>query len=137
MSREIVEKDIARIRTVLKKVPCHNDPLCQNWIQSDDVLYLIDWEYAGMNDGFWDLAAVSIEAGYTEQMDESLLKNYLNGRCADQTERKRFLAAKLFVDYLWTLWAKTRVPFDGQPMEDWAQERYKRLKENMVQYQAL
>jgi len=29
---------------------------------------------------------------------------------------------------LWTLWAKTRVPYDGQPMEDWALERYTRLK---------
>mgnify|MGYP000264842433 CR=1 FL=1 len=53
------------------KVPCHNDPLCENWVVSDtDRLYLIDWEYAGMNDGMWDVAAVSIEAGYGRTDDE-------------------------------------------------------------------
>ena len=43
-------------------------------------------------------------------------------------DEKHFLASKIYVDYLWTLWAKMRVPYDGQPMEDWAQERYARLK---------
>lgn len=38
------------------RVPCHNDPLCENWIMNGDGrLYLIDWEYAGMNDGMWDV----------------------------------------------------------------------------------
>lgn len=33
----------------IQNVPCHNDPLCENWVVSadDDRLYLIDWEYAG------------------------------------------------------------------------------------------
>ena len=48
---------------------------------------------------------------------------------------KHFLANKLYVDYLWTLWAKARVPYDGQPMEDWAAERYARLKKNLLEFQ--
>ena len=116
----------------IKKVPCHNDPLCENWVVSgdDDRMYLIDWEYAGMNDGIWDLADISIEGVYTAENDELLLTEYL-GKKPDQNEYRHFLASKLYVDYLWTLWAKTRVPYDGQPMEDWAQERYERLKDNL------
>ena len=53
------------------------------------------------------------------------------GSKPDQNEYKHFLANKIYVDYLWTLWAKTRVPYDGQPMEDWAVERYARLKDNL------
>ena len=119
-------------RTVCpRKVPCHNDPLCENWVEdADGRLYLIDWEYAGMNDGFWDIAAVSIEAGFNGPQDDRLLEAYLE-RPAAVTDRKHFLAAKIYVDYLWTLWAKTRVPFSGQPMEDWAVERYGRMKENL------
>ncbi len=119
-----------------KKVPCHNDPLCENWVLGDDRMYLIDWEYAGMNDGMWDLADVSIEAGYDERHDDMLLTSYL-GRTPLTTDKKHFLASKIYVDYLWTLWAKTRVPYDGKPMEDWAEQRYTRLKGFLKQYEEL
>lgn len=111
----------------IKKVPCHNDPLCENWVVGDGRMYLIDWEYAGMNDGMWDLADVSIEASFNDECDKMMLTEYL-GRAPEAIDEKHFLASKIYVDYLWTLWAKTRVPFDGQPMEDWATERYTRLK---------
>ena len=55
----------------------------------------------------------------------------------DVKVRIDFLASKINVDYLWTLWAKTRVPYDGQPMEDWAKERFERLKSNMELYKSL
>lgn len=111
----------------IKKVPCHNDPLCENWVEGNGRMYLIDWEYAGMNDGMWDLADVSIEAEYDENCDRLLLCAYM-GREPSMLELKHFLANKIYVDYLWTLWAKARVPYDGQPMEDWAVERYNRMK---------
>lgn len=119
-------------------VPCHNDALCENWVTQGKTgrMYLIDWEYAGMNDGMWDLADVSIEAGYDRGLDEKLLKEYL-GRVIEDIDWKHFLAAKIYVDFLWTLWAKTRVPYDGQPMEDWASERYARLKNNIEEYRKI
>lgn len=120
----------------IKKVPCHNDPLCENWVVSEGKMYLIDWEYAGMNDGMWDVADVSIEAGFDDAQDMLLLEKYLK-RTPDLFDKKHFLASKLYVDFLWTLWAKTRVPYDGQPMEDWAVERYARLKDNLKKFEAL
>lgn len=110
-----------------KKVPCHNDALCENWVVGNGRMYLIDWEYAGMNDGMWDLADVSIEAGFDDECDKLFLTAYL-GKEPEVIDEKHFLASKIYVDYLWTLWAKARVPYDGQPMEDWAVERYTRLK---------
>lgn len=118
------------------KVPCHNDPLCENWVEGNGRMYLIDWEYAGMNDGMWDVADVSIEAGFNEEQDCLLLTQYL-GRAPETLDWKHFLASKIYVDYLWTLWAKARVPYDGQPMEDWAQERYARMKANIVEFSNL
>ena len=115
------------------RVPCHNDPLCENWVRGKERLYLIDWEYAGMNDGLWDLADISIEAGYSREHDELLLTEYC-GKAPDTKTWKHFWANKIYVDYLWTLWAKARVPFDGQPMEDWAVERYTQLKENITEF---
>lgn len=134
-----IKAEVMRIKQVtdstidVKKVPCHNDPLCENWVEGDGRMYLIDWEYAGMNDGMWDLADVSIEAGFDAVSDNLLLKAYL-GKEPDVNDEKHFLASKCYVDYLWTLWAKARVPYDGQPMEDWATERYIRLKSFIKAY---
>lgn len=114
-------------------VPCHNDPLCENWVEGDGRMFLIDWEYAGMNDGMWDLADVSIEANYGEEEDEHLLYRYL-GRTPDSESRMRFTANKIYLDYLWTLWGKTRVPYAGDEMEQYAYERYCRLKNNLEKY---
>ncbi len=119
-----------------EKVPCHNDPLCENWVLGGERMYLIDWEYAGMNDGMWDVADVSIEAGFDAVCDEKLLTAYL-GKAPGEKDKKHFLASKIYVDYLWTLWAKTRVPYDGQPMEDWATERYTRLKGFINEYKSI
>ena len=118
------------------RVPCHNDPLCANWVEGDGRMYLIDWEYAGMNDGMWDVSDVSIEAEFGPEDDERLLTEYLE-RKPTVTDRRHFLANKIYVDYLWTLWAKTRVPFSGQDMEDWAVERYARMKENIKAFEEL
>ena len=121
----------------IHKVPCHNDPLCENWVVSDSGrMYLIDWEYAGMNDPLWDVADLSIEAGFDAESDAKFLCAYLE-RKAEPADYRHFLAEKLYVDYLWTLWAKTRVPYDGQPMEDWASERYARLKKNIQAFKEI
>lgn len=112
-------------------VPCHNDPLCENWVLSESgKLHLIDWEYAGMNDGMWDLADVSIEADFSAAQDSALLHCYF-GREPVQEESVRFHANKLYLDFLWSLWGKARVPFDGDAMETYGLERYIRLKKNL------
>ncbi|MBP3887003.1 MAG: NTP transferase domain-containing protein, partial [Cellulosilyticum sp.] len=42
--------------------PCHNDLVPENLIKDkNETLYLIDWEYSGMNDSYWDLAAFMLE----------------------------------------------------------------------------
>ena len=113
------------------KVPCHNDPLCENWIlQEGGKMYLIDWEYAGMNDPMWDLADLSIEAGYSDEMDRRLLESYL-GRDVRPEEKEAFQINKVLIDYLWSLWGKTRAVYDGEEMEQYAWDRYQRMKKNM------
>ncbi len=122
---------------IAPRVPCHNDSLVGNWVLDEEGrLYLIDWEYSGMNEAMWDLSCLSIEAEYTKENDKDLLKAYY-GREATVEEQKRFVAAKLYVDFLWTLWGLTRVPFDGDFMQDYADNRYNRLKKNMEAYKAI
>ena len=122
---------------VAPRVPCHNDSLMGNWVlDGDGKLYLIDWEYSGMNEAMWDLSCLSIEADYSPDNDDQLLEEYY-GRSATVEEKKRFVAAKMYVDYLWTLWGLTRVPFDGDFMQEYADGRYIRLKKNIEAYKKL
>ena len=122
---------------VAARVPCHNDSLMGNWVlDGDGKLYLIDWEYSGMNEAMWDLSCLSIEADYSPENDDQLLEAYC-GRPATVEEKKRFIAAKMYVDYLWTLWGLTRVPFDGDFMQEYADGRYIRLKKNIEAYKML
>ena len=41
-------------------MPCHNDLLNANFIDDGERLVIVDWEYAGMGDPFFDLANFSI-----------------------------------------------------------------------------
>ena len=119
------------------RVPCHNDSLVDNWVlDGNGRLYLVDWEYSGMNESMWDLSCLSIEADYTPEHDDQLLNAYY-GREATIDEKKYFVAAKLYVDYLWTLWGLTRVPFDGDFMQEYADMHYERLKKNIDTYNKL
>lgn len=118
-------------RLAAPKAPCHNDPLCENWVRSGEKLYLVDWEYAGMNDPMWDLADVSIEADYDADMDGLLLETYF-GAAPPPQARYRFDANKVYLDFLWSLWGKTRAPFDGEVMEQYAVNRYRRLKQSLA-----
>ncbi len=119
------------------RVPCHNDSLVGNWvIDGDKKLWLVDWEYSGMNEAMWDLSCLSIEAQYSPENDNELLYAYYE-RNVSVEEKRRFVAAKVYVDYLWTLWGLTRVPFDGSFMQEYADMRYERLKNNIASYRSI
>ena len=60
-------------------VVCHNDLNPKNIFFSDDVQF-IDWEYAGVNDRYFDLACVCVEFGLDGEMGEVFLRNYFKGK---------------------------------------------------------
>jgi thiamine kinase-like enzyme len=56
--------------------PCHNDLLNANFIDDGHRIRIIDWEYAGMGDPFFDLGNFSINHELTPDEDELLLAAY-------------------------------------------------------------
>jgi thiamine kinase-like enzyme len=74
---------IAAARPLVAAVPCHNDLLTANLIRdADGRLLLVDWEYAGMGDPFFDLGNLSVNNDFDARADERLLSAYL-GRLPD------------------------------------------------------
>jgi len=56
--------------------PCHNDLLNANFIDDGHRIRIIDWEYAGMGDPFFDLGNFSVNHDLTEAEDRILLAAY-------------------------------------------------------------
>ncbi|MFN8130945.1 MAG: phosphotransferase [Solirubrobacteraceae bacterium] len=57
-------------------VPCHNDLLTANFIHDGTRVRIVDWEYAGMGDRYFDLANLSVNNGFDEAADARLLGLY-------------------------------------------------------------
>jgi len=86
---------------------CHNDLVCQNVLESES-LALIDWEYAGMGDPFFDLAIVvqhhELEASQAQQFLTAYLQQEPNKEDFERLAKQcHFYKALL---NLWTM----RVP---------------------------
>jgi len=112
--------------------PCHCDPLCENFLDDGTVMWIVDWEYSGMNDPLWDLGDLSVEAGMTEAEEAELLRGYF-GREPTPEEKGRVVIYKAMCDLLWTLWGLIQFA-DGNPVEDfwaYATERFERCKSLM------
>src|SRR5437879_10975442 len=56
-------------------VPCHNDLLNANFLD-DGEIRVVDWEYAGMGDRFFDLANLSVNHDFELADDRLLLEAY-------------------------------------------------------------
>ena len=58
-------------------VPCHNDAVPENFLKTEkNEIFLIDWEYSGLNDPMWDLATYSLESNLSLDEDRFFLQNY-------------------------------------------------------------
>ncbi len=53
-------QQIAAVRAGVEPRPCHNDLLNANFIDDGEAIRIVDWEYAGMGDPFFDLANFSV-----------------------------------------------------------------------------
>jgi thiamine kinase-like enzyme len=103
----------------VKLAPCHCDPLCENFLDSGERMWIVDWEYSGMNDPLWDLGDLSVEAGFSPAQDGEMMRAYC-GRDPLPVEHGRMVIYKAMCDLLWTLWGLIQHS-DANPAEDfWA-----------------
>jgi len=68
--------ELAFLANPIELRPCHNDLLNANFIEDGARIRIIDWEYAGMGDPFFDLGNFSINHELTADEDELLLAAY-------------------------------------------------------------
>mgnify|MGYP003700731809 FL=1 len=99
--------------------PCHCDPLCENFLDDGSRMWVVDWEYSGMNDPIWDLGDLSVEAGFDAAQDAEMMEAYCGG-APSAALMGRMVIYKAMCDLLWTLWGLIQHA-NGNPAEDfWA-----------------
>ena len=109
--------------------PCHCDPLCENFLDDGKNMWIVDWEYSGMNDPLWDLGDLSVEAGMDDTQEAELLSAYF-GAEPTAAQKGRVVIYKAMCDLLWTLWGLIQLA-DGNLADDfwvYATERFERCK---------
>jgi thiamine kinase-like enzyme len=72
-------------------VPGHNDLLTAHFLHDGERVRIVDWEYAGMGDRYFDLGNLSVNNGFAEADDELLLAAYWREPCT----ARRFAALRL------------------------------------------
>jgi len=125
--REVLEAHPAAL------APCHCDPLCENFLDTGTRMWLVDWEYSGMNDPLWDLGDLSVEGGFDAAQDEALLIAYFGGP-PPEPARARMVIYKAMCDLLWTLWGLVQLAA-ANPADDfrtYADTRFARCRTLMA-----
>ena len=107
-------------------VPCNNDLLAANFIDDGDKVWLIDYEYSGNNDPFFESGHVWSEAAGTPDDLDRLVTAYVGYPSAALTARARLWG--LMSKYGWMLWASipdgtSQLAFD---FWSWGLEKYDR-----------
>jgi thiamine kinase-like enzyme len=68
--------ELALLTSPIELRPCHNDLLNANFIDDGVRIRIVDWEYAGMGDPFFDLGNFSVNHGLRPDEDAILLAAY-------------------------------------------------------------
>jgi thiamine kinase-like enzyme len=126
-ARQIARR-IELLRRAAPERPCHNDLLNANFIDDGHRLRVVDWEYAGMGDVFFDLANFSVNHELDEDRRDALLEAYFGTlRAADRRvlELMRFMS-----DFREAMWgvvqaAVSELDFD---FAGYADEHFARLE---------
>jgi len=96
------EAEAAIMTTPQPLRPCHNDLLNANFLINDEKIYILDWEYAGMGDIFFDLANFSTNHELSEKQDRWQLECYFGKVTEKQMAHLNIMKVmSLFREAMW------------------------------------
>lgn len=108
----------------------HNDLLPANLIRSDDgAIHLLDWDYAGMGDRFFDLANFAINAELTDAGKEQLLESYFGE--ANELNRATLTLMLVMSDFREAMWGVLQGVLSDLDFDfgNYARDHFRRLIE--------
>jgi thiamine kinase-like enzyme len=95
--------ELACLAAPIEPRPCHNDLLNANFIDDGARIRIVDWEYAGMGDPFFDLGNFSINHELTPEQDGHLLAAY-DGGAVRPARLARLTLMRVVSDFREAMW---------------------------------
>ena len=111
-------------------VPSHNDLLTANFLRDGgERIQLIDWEYAGMGDRWFDLGNFAVNNEFDDDQETQLLEAYF-GEPPDERRRATLKLFRFMSDFRETMWGvvQTGVSELDFDFRDYAQKHFDRLE---------
>jgi thiamine kinase-like enzyme len=124
---------IERIRSTQNLCLCHNDLLNANFLDDGDRIRIVDWEYAGLGDPFFDLANFAINHELDENERRLLLAAYLGevqAKDEQALELMRFMSD--FREAMWGVLQNTVSSLDFD-FAAYAKEHFTRLRKTAAE----
>lgn len=87
--------------------PCHNDLLNANFLIDNSQIYVLDWEYAGMGDTYFDLANFSDHHELSDDQDHWLLECYFGKVTEKHLAHLKIM--KVMSDFREAMWALVQI----------------------------
>ena len=115
----------------LPSVSCHNDLLCENFIDDGHCLRIVDYELSGNNDAGFDLGNTAQEASLDDELRAVLCEAYFGRLDRQQLARMNLFA--LMSDIGWTLWGAIQAKISTLEFDftDYYTTRWNRALETM------
>jgi len=119
----------ALLEAPLPLLPCHNDLLNANFIDDTERIRIVDWEYAGMGDPFFDLGNFSINHELTPDEDAALLSAYDQTDVPDPLRLARVALMRVVSDFREAMWGVLQQAISTLDVDfiDYADEHFERL----------
>jgi thiamine kinase-like enzyme len=110
------------------RVPCNNDLLPANFVDDGSRIWVIDYEYAGMNDPCFELGNIWSEASLAPEHLETLVGAYYGRPLRHMVARARLFG--LLSQYGWTVWASIQAASSAVDFDFWGcgLEKYERAE---------
>jgi thiamine kinase-like enzyme len=131
----LAEQVAAEIRPLLtgpehEPVPCHNDLLAANLLLDGERVRILDWEYAGMGDRYFDLANLAVNNSFTADDDARLLEAYFGPAGATALRVARLRLMRLMSDYREAMWGVVQGAVSTLDVDfaAYADEHFERLR---------
>ena len=124
--------ELALLQNPLELRPCHNDLLNANFIDDGRRIRIVDWEYAGMGDPFFDLGNFSINHGLTADEDRILVAAYDGAVRPDRLAR--LVLMRVVSDFREAMWGVLQQGISTLDVDfvAYAGEHFERLLGNAV-----
>src|SRR5215204_4185314 len=109
-------------------VPAHNDLLPANFLRDGDRMQLIDWEYAGMGDRWFDLGNFAVNNELDDDQEAQLLEAYF-GEPPDDRKRATLKLFRFMSDFREAMWGVVQAGVSELDFDfrDYAQKHFDRL----------